>query len=113
MLLQALMADRDTETRRFWNLPRGDGRVLRAARTAVFDDAAAALTEREERALFPERRAQLRSRLQVLFSQRLPLLPLVMGSERYVASPALRGWDRGPGVRFGEGIERWHFTGAP
>lgn len=113
MLLQAIMADRDTETRRFWNLPRGEGRVLLAARTAVFDDTVAALTEREERALFPERREQLRARLQVLFSQRLPILPLVMGSERYVVSPALRGWDRGAGVRFGEGIEGWYFTGAP
>lgn len=112
MLLQSLMADRDTEVRRFWNLPRGEGRVLLAARTAAFDDAVAQLTEREERALFPERRAQLRARLMALFSERLPLLPLALGSERYVVSPSLRGWDRGPGVRFGEGIEQWHFADA-
>ena len=48
----------------------------------------------------------------VLFSQRLPLLPLAFGSDRYAVSPALKGWDRGPGVRFGEGLEQWHFVSA-
>ncbi|MFO0650674.1 MAG: hypothetical protein U0326_30910 [Polyangiales bacterium] len=110
MLLQSLMADRDTEVRRFWNLPRGEGRVLLAARTAAFDDAVAQLTEREERALFPERRAQLRARPEAS--------PRVSRCFRSRSGPSatwltpLRGWDRGPGVRFGEGIEAWHFADA-
>jgi hypothetical protein len=29
---------------------------------------------------------------------------------RGVANPALRGWDLGASVRFGEGIERWRFV---
>ena len=112
VLLQVLTAERDTEPRRFWNLPRRDGRIVSTARTEAYDDAAAALAEREERALFPERQQQLQTRLLVLFGERLPVLPLAFGSDRYAVSPALKGWDHGPGVRFGEGIERWHFVSA-
>ncbi len=112
MLLQVLTAERDTEPRRFWNLPRVDGRFVPGARTEAFDDDVAALAEREERALFPERQQQLQARLLLLFTGHLPLLPLAFGSDRYVVSSALKGWDHGPGVRFGEGIERWHFVSA-
>lgn len=112
LLLQAMTAERDVDPRRFWNLPRRDGRFIPGARTEAFDDTAAALAEREERALFPERQHQLQERLLTLFAQRLPLIPLAFGSDRYVVSPALKGWDRGPGVRFGEAIEQWHFVSA-
>ncbi|MDB4932625.1 MAG: hypothetical protein JWM10_5109 [Myxococcaceae bacterium] len=112
VLLQTMTAERDTEPRRFWNLPRRDGRFVIGARTEAFDDAAATLTDREERALFPERQAQLQARLMLMFSQRLPLLPLAFGSDRYAVSPALKGWDRGPGVRFGEAVEQWRFVSA-
>lgn len=111
-LLQVLTAERDTEPRRFWNLPRRDGRFLPGTRTEAFDDEVARLAEREERALFPERQQQLQTRLLVAFSQHLPLLPLAFGSDRYAVSASLKGWDHGPGVRFGEGIERWHFVSA-
>ena len=43
-------------------------------------------------------------------TERIPVLPLAFGSDRYAVSSALKGWDRGPGVRFGEGIEQWHFV---
>ncbi len=112
MLLHTLMAERDTESRRLWNLPRDGARTSLTARTAAFDDAVASLAEREERALFPERQLQLRTRLLVLFTERLPLLSLAFGSDRYVVVPALKGWDNGPGVRFGEGIEQWRFVSA-
>ncbi len=110
LALHAQMVDRESDSRRFWSLPRVSGRSALRARTVAFDDVVADLAEREERALFPERREQLQQRLRVLFSSRLPLLPLVFGSERYVVVPALRGWDLGPGARFGEAIERWHFV---
>mgnify|MGYP003593983915 CR=1 FL=1 len=113
VLLHTMTAERDTETRRFWNLPRDEGRVVLSARTPAYDNAVAELAAREDRALFPERKQQLRERLMVLFTERLPLLPLTFASERWVVTPALRGWDRGPGVRFGEGIEQWHFVTAP
>jgi len=111
-LLQVITAERDTEPRRFWNLPRRDGRFLPGTRTEAFTDEVAQLAEREERALFPERQQQLQTRLLVSFSQHLPLLPLAFGSDRYAVSASLKGWDHGPGVRFGEGIERWHFVSA-
>lgn len=112
VLLYPVMAERDTETRRLWNLPRDGARVSITARTSAFDDAVAALADREERALFPERQLQLRTRLLVLFTERLPLLPLAFGSDRYVVRPSLKGWDNGAGVRFGEGVESWRFVSA-
>jgi len=113
MLLHTMTVERDTETRRFWNLPREEGQLQLTVRTSAYDNSVAELALRETSALFSERRNQLHDRLLVLFSERLPLLPLVFASERWVVTPSLRGWDYGPGVRFGEGIEEWHFTAEP
>jgi ABC-type transport system substrate-binding protein len=95
-----------------WNLPQAGGRADAAARHDAYDDTVARLADREAHALFPERRTQLRRALDVAFSERLPLLPLVYPSERLVADPALAGWDPGATGMFGQSLARWRFVAA-
>ena len=61
------------------------------------------------RALYPERRAQLRDALLIRWSRELPSIPLVFADERLLVDPALRGWNV-EGEPFGRGVERWFFT---
>ena len=79
----------------------------------AFDDAIARLVEREERALYPERREQIRDMLFTEFSKRLPLLPLFFLADRTVADPQLKGWNVGSGKNCGLTMERWYFESAP
>jgi hypothetical protein len=76
----------------------------------VYDETIAALVEREEHALYPERREQIRDLLFVEYSKRLPSLPLVFLADAIVAVPDLHGFEAGSGVNFGTALERWHFT---
>ncbi|MEJ7729670.1 MAG: hypothetical protein WKG00_10665 [Polyangiaceae bacterium] len=71
------------------------------------------LVAREERALYPERREQIRDLLFVQYSRRLPQLPLLFLTDRIVAAPELDGWEEGSGNKFGATIERWHFAPPP
>ncbi len=112
MLLHAMNTSRDDTPRRFWNLPLVSGNYSRTARNAAYDDDVAALAEREERAMYAERRAQLRDRLLAAFVERLPNIPLVFGIERILADPHLRGWEHVAGVDFGVGVEDWYFDAA-
>jgi hypothetical protein len=106
LLVHVLRAERDGPLR-WWNLPLDGGRYVDEARHDAFDDEVAALAEREAHALYPERGEQLRDRLLVAFSERLPLLPLVFASERIVADPALQRWRQPPDVPFFRSMERW------
>ena len=56
----AHLDDRRTRCRpqKYWGVLQAGGRYDRAFRNPVYDDAIAALVEREERALYPERRDQ-------------------------------------------------------
>jgi len=110
LLLYAARATRETSPRAFWTLPLRDGRYAPEARNPAFTDEVAALAERERRALYPERRAQLQDRIHGLFAARLPVLPLLFASERVVADPSLRGWDHGVEARIGDGLEGWYFA---
>jgi ABC-type transport system substrate-binding protein len=109
LLAHVLRGELDAPPRRYWNLPLRQGVFARDVRHDAYDDEVDALVVREEHALFPERRDQLRERLLAEGSRRLPLLPLVFAAERVLADPKLRGWDRGPGVSFGAAMERWWF----
>lgn len=93
-----------------FNLPAHDAEYDRTVRHSGFDDWTASLLDREERAVDPQRRAQLVQELWMAFSERLPVLPLMFLLERVVADPALRGWDGSPSQRFGTDIERWYFV---
>jgi hypothetical protein len=106
LLLHVLRAEREGVLR-WWNLPIDGGRYVDGARHDAFDDEVASLADREMHALHPERRDQLRDRLLVAFSERLPLLPLVFASERVVADPALQRWRQPPDVPFFRSMERW------
>lgn len=110
LLLRPTQGSRDVSPRRFWNLPLVSGAYPPEARHDAYDDEVHALVERELRAMYPERRRQLRDALFALTSERLPNLPLVFAAERVLAVPALRGWDAGPDVPFGEGLESWYFA---
>jgi hypothetical protein len=70
----------------------------------------AALVNREERALYPERRDQIRDLLFVEYSKRLPSIPLLFLADRLVAVADLDGWEAGSGNKFGITIERWFFA---
>ncbi|HQP35074.1 MAG TPA: ABC transporter substrate-binding protein [Polyangiaceae bacterium] len=93
-----------------FNLPALGADYDRSARHSGFDDWTASLLDREERAIDPQRRAQLKQELWKAFSERLPVLPLLFLLERIVADPALRGWDGSPSQRFGADLERWYFV---
>lgn len=109
LLLHVLRGELDAPPRRYWNLPLRRGIYVRDARHDAYDDAIDTLVSREEHALFPERRDQLRERLVAETSVRLPIVPLVFAAERVLADPALKGWDHGPGGSFGRSMERWFF----
>lgn len=93
-----------------FNLPELGADYDRTVRHSGFDDWTASLLDREERAIDPVRRAQLRRDLWRAYADRLPVLPLVFLLERVVVDPALRGWDGNPSQPFGAELERWYFV---
>jgi len=95
-----------------FNLPVREAEYDRSVRHSGFDAWTASLLDREERAVDPQRRAQLRQELWMAFTERLPVLPLMFLLERVVVDPALRGWDGSPSQRFGADIEKWYFVGG-
>ncbi|MBX7101618.1 MAG: hypothetical protein K1X89_28145 [Myxococcaceae bacterium] len=113
LVLLVAIGERDAPPSRYWNLPLVDGRYDVSKRHDAFDDRVAALVEKEKRALYPERREQLRDQLFAAYAEALPNLPLVFAAERIVAVPSLQGWaHEDPTVRFGAGLEQWHFDDA-
>lgn len=112
LVLSTLTSERDDPPERLWDLPRVQGKFDRKFRSGAFTDAVGALLDREERALYPERRDQIRELLFAAYSQRLPTLPLMFLADRVVVHPELRGWNTGTGRNFGLTVERWHFVPA-
>ncbi len=113
LLLTQTTGERDSEPEKYWAVLQKDGKYDRSYRTDAFDDAILALVEREERALYPERREQVRDMLFAEHSKRLPTLPLFFLVDATVADPALDGWQAGSGVNFGTTVERWYFKPEP
>lgn len=107
VVLTITRGSRDASPERYWNVPREGGRYDDAHRSPAYTDEVHALVEREERALYPERRAQLRERLFAAHGRRLPVLPLLFAAERILVRPDLRGWDTSPARPFGRGMETW------
>lgn len=112
LLLSSTTGERDSSPEKYWSVPQADGKYVSSYRNDAYDDEIAALVAREERALYPERREQIRDMLFVAYSKRLPSLPLFFLADRIVASPSLKGWTEGSGAKFGTTIERWHFDGG-
>lgn len=112
LVLRVTRGRRDHDPRYWWGLQRVDGQYPPDARNPAYDDEIAALVDREQRALYPERREQLRDALFAAWSERLPSLPLMFAAERILVDPALRGWDMPPETPFGRGMERWWFEAA-
>lgn len=110
LVLTQATGERDALPEKYWSLPQKEGKYDRTFRSDAYDDTIAELVEREERALYPERREQIRDLLFVEYSKRLPNLPLVFLADRVVASPDLRGWTEGSGLNFGTTVERWFFA---
>jgi peptide/nickel transport system substrate-binding protein len=113
LLLTTTTGERDASPEKYWGVPQVGGRYDPKFRNQVYDDAVAALVGREERALYPERREQIRDLLFVEYTKRLPGLPLVFLADSMVAVPDLHGFEEGSGVNFGTTLERWYFAGAP
>lgn len=113
IVLSQATGERDADPEKYWGVLQKGGKYDRTFRTDAFDASIVALIEREERALYPERREQIRDLLFVEHSKRLPILPLVFLADRIAAVPDLKGWEKGSGVNFGTTIERWHFAAAP
>lgn len=103
---------RDSDPRRWWNLPVVEGAYPDDLRHDAYTDEIHALVEKERRALYPERREQLRDALLAEYSEALPTIPLIFAAERILADPDLTNWDLGSGVLFGRGAERWTFETA-
>lgn len=113
LLLVTSSGDRESPPERYWSLPQLEGKYDRTFRSEAFDEGILQLVEREERALYPERREQIRDLLFAAYSQRLPHLPLFFLADRIVAVAGLEGWQEGSGNKFGLSIERWHFASGP
>ncbi len=111
LLLVTMRSDDESDPRRYWNLARREGRFDPAARNVAYDDATADTVRRWERALYVERRAQLRDRLALGVARRLPVLPLMFAPEIVAVSPALEGTDGGS--RFGDTLLDWRFDEPP
>lgn len=112
LVLLSTTGERDAAPEKYWSVAQVDGKFDRRFRSEPYDDGIAALVEREARALYPERREQIRDLLFSAYAERLPNLPLLFLADRIVADPELRGWDDGSGNNFGTTIERWHFAAA-
>lgn len=110
LLLTSTTGERDSEPEKYWSLPQVGGKYDRKFRNAAYGDGIAALVEREERALYDERREQIRDLLFIEYSKRLPNLPILFLADRIAAVPDLEGWTQGSGANFGTTIERWHFA---
>ncbi|HEY6561835.1 MAG TPA: ABC transporter substrate-binding protein, partial [Polyangiaceae bacterium] len=113
LLLMSRTSAREDEPERSWNVPLIEGRSDRSYRSDAFTHEIVKLVEREERALYPERREQIRDLLFGTFSKNLPLLPLMFLADQIIAPPELHGWEVGGGGRnFGITLERWHFAAS-
>jgi hypothetical protein len=110
LLVLSTTGDREASPDRYWNLPQAGGKFDRAYRAEFYDEAVEGLVAREERALYPERREQIRDLLFAAWSQRLPQIPLFFLVDRLVSASDLRGWEEGSGNKFGLTIEQWHFA---
>jgi ABC-type transport system substrate-binding protein len=110
LLLYSTTGERDALPEKYWSLPQVDGKYDRSYRDDAYDDSISALIEREERALYPERREQIRDALFAAYSKKLPHIPLLFLADRIVAVPDLGGWEEGSGSNFGTTLERWHFA---
>ena len=100
--------EEENDPRRYWNLPRVNGRFDARARTFAFDDKTAQVVDGWQRALYVERRSQLQRETDEAVARRLPVVPLVFGSERLARDPKLRDWDGG--LRFGDTMADWNFA---
>jgi len=101
---------REDPPEKWWNVPRKAGKYDRTVRHDAMTDEIAVLMEREERALYPERREQIRDMLYAEFSKAVPLLPLCFLADRTIVDPELQGWKVGSGKTFGRTVERWYFS---
>ncbi len=113
LLLHTLRSRRDSSPRRYWNVPWVEGNYDPDHRSNAYTDEIHALVERERRALYPERRTQLRETLFADISERLPMLPIMFAPARVAHDPELEGWQTGPEVRFGATLEQWWFAEDP
>jgi ABC-type transport system substrate-binding protein len=112
LIMMSTTGERDSQPEKYWSVPQVGGKYDRKFRNAAYTNEIAGLVEREERALYSERREQIRDLLFAEVSKRLPNLPLVFLADRIVAVPELIGWTEGSGINFGTTIERWHFGKA-
>ncbi len=112
LVISVVRGSRSSDPRRWWNLPQVDGVYPEDLRHDAYTDEIHTLVEREKRALYPERREQLRDALFAAYSEALPTIPLIFAAERMLADPALENWDLDSQVMFGRGSERWAFEPA-
>jgi HAE1 family hydrophobic/amphiphilic exporter-1 len=108
LVLMTSTGERNDEPEKYWNIPQVSGQYDRSFRSDAFDDGVVALVEREERALYPERREQIRDLLFAAYSKKLPNRPLFFLADRMVVAPTLDGWEVGSGKNFATTLERWH-----
>jgi hypothetical protein len=107
--MHVLRASRESSPRRYWGVPLVDGNYDPEFRSSAYTDEVHGLVERERRALYPERRDQLRDTLFAKVSQNLPMLPIMFAPERVAHDPALRNWNNDAEDAFASSIEQWYF----
>lgn len=110
LLLHTIRAEADADPLQWWNVPSAGGRWVADAHNPAYTAEIEALITREQRALYDERRAQLRARLLAEWSRRLPAIPLVFADERLLVDPTLRAPKVSAESPFGSGLEKWYFV---
>ncbi len=109
LLMHVLRASRESSPPRYWGVPLVDGNSDPDFRSSAYTDEIHGLVERERRALYPERRDQLRETLLSKVSQNLPMLPIMFAPERIAHDPALKNWRNDAEDSFASSIEQWYF----
>lgn len=75
----------------YWNVPYANGGYRTEKTNAVFDAAVKAELDRHGATLFDERRTVISKRLQKMFAERLPVIPIALGSRTTAAHVKLSG----------------------
>ncbi|NJK62917.1 MAG: hypothetical protein HC921_09795 [Synechococcaceae cyanobacterium SM2_3_1] len=93
--------------RKFWNIALDENQRYLINPHRLLDQEVLTLFQNMDTTLFEERRRLLAQRLQVKWTERLPVLPLVMGGEITVRVPTLQRWQP-TAAGFKAGQEWWN-----
>ncbi|HEY9723028.1 MAG TPA: ABC transporter substrate-binding protein [Oscillatoriaceae cyanobacterium] len=97
-------------TSKFWNFPTQNGFYDVNHPHGLYTSEVMTLYTRFQSTLYPERRALLADRLEQIWSERLPVLPVCYGGQGSACEGDLAGWNPLPDHNFWWNAEDWRFA---